>query len=177
MGNIGHSQGLAAIVEAFERSAALEALSARFVLAGDGVAGDEVRKTIRTDRVTVTGILGPEPLQRELDRAAVAVVSQCYEGAEFNVPSKLMNFMANGLPVVASVRPESEVARILRESGCGWVTDSRSPDECATVLAEVLQRPEELERRGTAGLEFARRSFVPSLVADRFEAVMQSVTE
>ena len=72
-----------------------------------------MRAAIRTDRVRVTGMLASEPLEHELRRAAVAVVSQGYEGIDFNVPSKLMNFMAYGIPTVASVRADSEVARII----------------------------------------------------------------
>ena len=45
--------------------------------------------------------------------AAVGLVTQAYDGIDFNVPSKLMNFMAYGIPVVASVRPDSEVARVI----------------------------------------------------------------
>ena len=90
---------------------------ARLVLAGDGEAGAEVRAAIRSERVRVTGLLASEPLERELCRAAVAVVSQRYEGVDFNVPSKLMNFMAYGIPTVASVGADSEVARIISTSG------------------------------------------------------------
>ncbi len=46
--------------------------------------------------------------------ADIAFVSQRYEGSEFNIPSKLMNFMAYGLPVLAAVNPAGEVARIVR---------------------------------------------------------------
>ena len=137
MGNVGLSQGLGAIVREFEANEALDRLGARFVIAGDGVAAPQVQEEIRSDRVTLTGVVSGERLEQELQQAAVAVVSQRYEGAEFNVPSKLMNFMGYGIPVVASVREDSEVARILRASGAGWVADSRHPEAFAAKLAEV----------------------------------------
>ncbi len=114
MGNIGHSQNLVNVVRSFEDSAELAKLGARFVLAGDGEPGREVRATIRTDRVHVTGIVAASRWSASCARGAVAVVSQGYEGIDFNVPSKLMNFMAYGIPTVASVRADSEVARIIR---------------------------------------------------------------
>jgi colanic acid biosynthesis glycosyl transferase WcaI len=175
MGNIGHSQNLVHVVRAFEDSEALRRLEANFVLAGDGEAGDDVRAAIRTARVHVTGVLSTEPLERELRRAAVAVVSQRYEGIDFNVPSKLMNFMAYGIPVVASVRAESEVARIIAESGGGWVTDSADPLELAAKLAEVLEDREALYARGAAALAFARLHFSPEHSASRFESVLTEV--
>jgi colanic acid biosynthesis glycosyl transferase WcaI len=172
MGNVGHSQNLVNVVRSFEDSPALSELGARFVLAGDGDAGAEVRAAIRTDRVRVTGLLDSEPLERELRRAAVAVVSQGYAGIDFNVPSKLMNFMAYGIPVVASVRADSEVARIIEESGGGWVTDSADSSQLAATLAEVLRDPVRLCEHGAAALAFAGENFSPAHAAQRFESVL-----
>jgi colanic acid biosynthesis glycosyl transferase WcaI len=173
MGNIGHTQNLAAVTAAFEADERLAQLGATFTMAGDGVAADEVRATINTDRVQVTGVVDVETtLKGLLETAALGLVSQSYEGIDFNVPSKLMNFMGNGLPVIAAVRPESEVARLVERAGCGWVTDS--PEKAAAVTAEALADPDERHRRGAAGLEFARREFAPERVAAQIEGVLAS---
>jgi colanic acid biosynthesis glycosyl transferase WcaI len=178
MGNIGHSQGLVPLVEAFERSEDMRRRNVSFRMAGDGVAGDEVRSKIRSDRVTVTGVLHePHLLDAELQRATLALVSQHYAGAEFNVPSKLMNFMAYGLPVIASVRSDSEVARIVESAGCGWVVDSADPDAFPRTVAAALDDPAEAERRGAAALEFASEHFTPAGSAERFERVLEGVLE
>jgi colanic acid biosynthesis glycosyl transferase WcaI len=175
MGNIGYSQNLEAMVRAFEADRDLEAAGATMVLAGDGMAGDAVRAAIQTDRVRVTGIISDEALASELERATVALVSQHYEGAEFNVPSKLMNFMGQGLATVASVGPRSEVSRILAKSEGGWVTSSSHPDEAAHTLAEVLREPAEIARRGAKALDFARANFTAEHCVERFEGVLAKV--
>lgn len=174
MGNIGHTQNLAAITRAFEDNAELAKLGATFTMAGDGVAGEDVRMEIRSDRVTVTGMLDQDALEPFLRAAAVGLVSQSYDGVEFNVPSKLMNFMAYGIPVVAAVRPGSEVARLVEASGAGWVTGS--PEECAHTLARVLPDAEERERRGLNALRFAQREFEPRIVAQRIEEVLRQAS-
>lgn len=176
MGNIGYSQGLTDIVRAFEASSALEKIGARFMLVGDGVAGDEVRAAIRSSRVKVTGVLLDQArVQEHLLRASVATVTQRYEGEDFNVPSKLMNFMGHGLPVLACVRPDSEVARLVEESHCGWVVSSAEPGEWADRVAHVMSDREELERRSRAALTFARTHLAPDRTLDRFEALVQEV--
>jgi colanic acid biosynthesis glycosyl transferase WcaI len=177
MGNIGHSQNLVNVVRSFEESAALAELGARFVLAGDGDAGPEVRAAICTDRVRVTGMMGSEPLEHELRRGAVAVVSQGYAGIDFNVPSKLMNFMAYGIPTVASVRADSEVARIINSSGGGWVTDSADSGELAVTLAAVLSDVSARHVRGRAALAFAQQNFSPDHAAERFQDTLVGVVE
>jgi glycosyltransferase involved in cell wall biosynthesis len=172
MGNIGHTQGLEEIVRAFESEDRVGESGVRLVIAGSGMAEAEVRAAIRTDRVEMTGLLFADRLDPELERATVGAVTQRYGGADFNVPSKLMNYMACALPVVASVRSNSEVARIVERSGCGWVTDSQDPGAFARTVAEVVRNPEELARRSAAGLEFARRELTPAGQAERAEQVL-----
>ncbi len=175
MGNVGHTQNLEAITRAFQDSDELADRCARLVIAGDGLAGDAVRAEIRTDRVQITGIVDDTRLEEHLRRATVALVSQRYEGVDFNVPSKLMNFMGYGLPVVASVHSDSEVARIIYASKGGWVTDSAHPAAGMAEVASVLDDPLDRERRGAAGLQFAQERFAPERLAERFEEVLDDV--
>jgi glycosyltransferase involved in cell wall biosynthesis len=173
MGNVGHTQNLEAFVRAFENDRGLQEIGARLVIAGDGVASDAVRAAIATDRVRLTGILDSSRLAQLLDTAAVGLVSQMYNGADFNVPSKLMNFMGSGLPVVAAVRADSEVARIIRATDAGWVADN--PETCARTLAGALLDREGRLRRGRCAAAFAQREFAPSSIAERFEEVVSEV--
>jgi colanic acid biosynthesis glycosyl transferase WcaI len=173
MGNVGLSQNLDKIVQAFEASPEIERAGVKLVIAGDGIAGQDVRDSIRTDRVEITGILSQQQLDFYIERAAIGLVTQRPRDHDFNVPSKLMNFMGAGMPVVASVDANSEVARILEESGGGWVTDSSNVEEqLSSALLRALSDTKERERRGAAALEFAQRNFDPALIAERFEKVL-----
>ena len=175
MGNIGHTQNLVELTRAFEQSAELEALGARFVITGDGVAREDVRAAITTDRVRLAGILENEELEQHLARAAVGVVSQRYEGTNFNVPSKLMTFMGRGVPVVASVPPDFEAARIVRASGGRWVADSGDPHEFAATVARALGNAPERDALGQASLRFAREKFAPERLGSELERILASV--
>jgi colanic acid biosynthesis glycosyl transferase WcaI len=175
MGNIGHTQNLVAVTEAFQASEDLASRRAELVMAGDGIAGASVRAAIASERVRVTGVLDWGALEGELRRAAVALVSQRYKGRDFNVPSKLMNFMAYGIPVVALVPADSEVARIVRGAGAGWVCDSADPAAWARTITAALDQPEEQQVRGEAGRRFAERHFAPEAMAAQFTRVLRRV--
>jgi putative colanic acid biosynthesis glycosyltransferase WcaI len=172
MGNIGHSQGLAGVVGAFQASEELEAGGAELRIAGDGVEAEAVRAAIATDRVTMLGVLFEE-LADELATAAVGLVTQRADITEFNVPSKLMNYMRHGVPVVGLLRPESEAARLIERSGAGWVLDAGHPEVFGRDLADVLADAGELRRRGEAGRAFAEREFTPEQAARRFDDVLR----
>lgn len=174
MGNMGFSQNLPALVRAFELSPALDD-EVRLVLAGTGELARAVAAEVRSERVEMPGLL-LEELEPELERATVGLVPQRPDVDEFNLPSKLMNLMSRGVPVLASVSPHSEIARIVRESGAGWVVDAADPDGFPSALGGILADRSERERRGAAGLEFARRNFTPHAVARRFEEVLYDVT-
>ncbi len=174
MGNMGFSQNLPALVRAFELSPALDD-QVRLILAGTGELARAVAAEVRSERVEMPGLL-LEELEQELEQATVGLVPQRPDVDEFNLPSKLMNLMSRGVPVLASVSPGSEIARIVRESGAGWVVDAADPDGFPRALREILADRSELARRGTAGLEFARRNFTPDAVARRFEEVLYDVT-
>ena len=174
MGNIGLSQGLAPLVRAFDRSEKLGE-DVRLVITGHGVAAEEARAEILTPRVQMLGLVDDERLERELTRATLGLVSQNHHGGEFNVPSKLMNFMAYGLPVLAAVDPSSEVARIVKHAGAGWVVDSRRPEEFPEKLNEVIRDSRAIEDRAAAARSYAERNFTQDQFLTRFERTLRDV--
>jgi hypothetical protein len=80
-----------------------------------------------------------------------------------------MTFMSQGLPVLASVRPSSEVARIVEQSGGGWTA---TLEDFPQTLGRVLADRSEVSRRSQAAVDFARREFDPERFAELFEQVL-----
>jgi colanic acid biosynthesis glycosyl transferase WcaI len=174
MGNIGFSQGLAEVVRTFESDPGLNP-DVRLVITGSGVAAEEMRREVRTGRVETCGLVSSERLEQELNRASLALVSQKRGGDEFNIPSKLMNFMMYGLPVVAFVDPRSEVARIVQASGGGWVVDNRDPARFVFALRQISGSDGEIDRRGASAREYALRNFSVQAFAAQFQSVLRGV--
>jgi colanic acid biosynthesis glycosyl transferase WcaI len=169
MGNIGFSQGLAEFVEAIERGDVLGESRAVLRIAGHGCALDDVRAAIRGRRVELLGLLHGEAMERELRSATLGIVTQRSDITEFNLPSKLMNYMAHGLPVIAAVDPTSECAHIVRASGAGWVVDSAELERVPDLVRRVLADPAALIARGRAAHAFAAQHFTPERVVEGFE--------
>jgi colanic acid biosynthesis glycosyl transferase WcaI len=170
MGNIGHSQGLTGVVSAFERRPELEV---DLIITGTGVAAAEARAMIRTDRVQMPGLVDDASLERYLQGTDIALVTQNHTGSEFNIPSKLMNFMAYGLPVLAVVNPSSEVAKIVTESRGGWVVDSEDPDSFPALLAQLKGDSAQITARATAALSYASARYTQLGFAERFETILR----
>jgi len=166
MGNIGRSQGLDRVVRLFE---GIDDPDAKLVITGVGVADAEVRAEIRTNRVQMLGMVDESRLEHELSIATAGVVSQRSDLLEFNVPSKLMNYMMRGLPVISVARREAEVSRIVRAAGAGWVVS-----DLAGLKAALGALRDDGRRRqaGAAAARFARNRFSSERCAQDFERVL-----
>jgi colanic acid biosynthesis glycosyl transferase WcaI len=58
------------------------------------------------------------------------------------VPSKLYPILAAGKPVLAVSTPETDVARIISDAGCGVVVDPDDPQAAAAAIRELAAHPE-----------------------------------
>jgi colanic acid biosynthesis glycosyl transferase WcaI len=166
MGNVGRSQGLDRVVRLFEE---IDDPDAKLVITGVGVAVAEVRAEIRTNRVQMLGMVDDARLEHELSIATAGVVSQRSDLLEFNVPSKLMNYMMRGLPVISVARREAEVSRIVRAADAGWVVS-----DLAGLKAALGALRDDGRRRqaGAAAARFARNRFSSERCAQDFERVL-----
>ena len=150
MGNMGYSQNLPALVRAFETSSALGD-EARLILAGTGELALEVAAEIRSTRVQMPGLLLDE-LEGEMQRATIGLVPQRPDVDEFNLPSKLMNLMSRGVPVLASVNPQSEIARIVQPVRRRLGGRCRRPGGVSERASRHPRRPGRARAAGRSGI-------------------------
>jgi glycosyltransferase involved in cell wall biosynthesis len=116
----------------------------------------------RRELVASVEFTGPLPYQEMFGRLrsclAGVVLLQPGRGNDYTgLPNKLFEFMGSGLAVVASDFPE--LARVVRDTGCGWLVDPTRPEKVAQALNRVLAEPAESKRRGRLGREAVRSRF------------------
>ncbi len=83
----------------------------------------------------------------------VVTVKRGLEGVV--VPSKLYPTLAAGRPVLGVTPEESDVARIIRRTGCGVVGNPDDPITVIQAIRGVLQDPEKLRNMGLRAREIA----------------------
>jgi glycosyltransferase involved in cell wall biosynthesis len=83
----------------------------------------------------------------------VVTVKRGLEGVV--VPSKLYPTLAAGRPVLGVTPEESDVARIIRRTGCGVVGNPDDPATIAQAIRGVLQNAEKLRNMGLRAREIA----------------------
>jgi glycosyltransferase involved in cell wall biosynthesis len=90
------------------------------------------------------------------------------------VPSKMIDFMATGKPVVLSAR--GEAARLLDQAAGGLVVPPEDPQALATSVEWLMNNPAEARALAERGREFARGR-LRAVQAERLEQVLLDVTQ
>jgi glycosyltransferase involved in cell wall biosynthesis len=147
----------------------------RLTLMGDGrdrVEFERVASTLNLDasRVEFLGAVPyPEALRR-LVKADVGIIPH-HADASWNstIPNKLFDYMAAGLPVVAS--NAAPVERVINETGCGVVFQDRDPMDLARALGR-LQDPAARRGYGEAGREAIARRYNWEADAERLRSAL-----
>jgi glycosyltransferase involved in cell wall biosynthesis len=155
VGGVGPLRGIATMRAAFPR---VGVPGARLVLAGPGDPGTlppGASHLGRVDHSRVPALLAG---------ARVAWIPLTRHGNyDRAVPTKLVEAMAAGRPVVAS--DLGRMGALVRAAGCGILVPPEDPDAHAAALARLLTDRAEAERMGAAGraafldgLDFAREA-------------------
>jgi colanic acid biosynthesis glycosyl transferase WcaI len=150
-GNLGLTQGLDCLIDAAEL---LKDLPLQIALVGDGNARDALQQAVSSRRLRNVRFFPPqrrEHLAQVLSSCDLGLVTMKRGVSRDLVPSKLYGIMAAGRPVVAAVEADSEVARVIGMSKCGWVTEPESATALAATIREAFQSAQQRQQFGECG--------------------------
>ncbi len=156
-GNLGHPNDLESIVEC--ASTLRHRTDLHFIFLGAGVKRKWLETRVRQLSLENITILDPRPRSDQsvfLNACDVAVVSLVKKMVGVSMPSRTYNILAAGRPILALTEDGSELARVVREDGVGWIVPPGDPASLASTINEILHNRGILEAMGEA----ARRSAI-----------------
>ncbi len=151
LGNVEWSRGLPTVLEAL--SLLPPNIRPTLDVFGDGSGLARARRSAESrglqDRVTFHGRVSYETALESLPQFDVGLIPHhVTDQWEWTVQNKLFDYMAAGLPVLASaMRP---ARRIIETVGCGLVFSDRNAGECAARIVQLAD-PVLRSTLGTAG--------------------------
>lgn len=178
-GNMGVKQGLEVLVECAAR-AQKEKSDMLFLLVGDGSRRRVLEAQVKAhalSNVLFSGVLPRAKFVDLLSTADVSVLLQRKEVKEIVVPSKLLNILAAGSPIVVSVDSENETAKIVKNLPVDVVVPPGDVDALYKKITYFKSDPrvrEELrsEERKLADRLFRKDKILPE-VLKRLELIVQ----
>jgi colanic acid biosynthesis glycosyl transferase WcaI len=156
-GTIGYVSGAEVLIETARRLASRRDIL--ILCVGEGPIKDRLTEATAHSGLNNLRFLPFQPagvLGEMQATADVGLVTLLPEADRTSIPSKVLGYLAAARPVVASVAPESDTAKMIRLAACGRVTVCMDPAALAQAIRELADDPEtrlDLGRRGRAYFE------------------------
>lgn len=175
-GTLGYFQDMDVILEAAD--VLRDDKSIRFLIVGDGIKKEPLIRAARNRRLENITFLPMQPKHVYLQVLAASDLSLVTLTPKLLtpvVPSKLLNIMAAGRPVVAAVPDTSDARRIINEANCGVVVPAGDGRALATAIASIKAQPETADRMGTAGRRYIEAHFSVDSAAAAYEKLIEEL--
>ena len=176
-GNIGMAAGVETLIESiryFENENSFHLL-----VAGEGSqlsACQNRAQQLSPNRVTFHTPWPKDETSSVLSAADFLILPTRGQQSLASVPSKLITYMLSAKPVLALAWPDSDLANIIGQSGCGWVVEPDRPDLLAAQIRCVLAiDASELSRRGMAGRQYALANFSKEVCLPKVIDILERV--
>jgi glycosyltransferase involved in cell wall biosynthesis len=150
----------------------------RFVVVSEGLGREWLEtKAASEPGLTLLDYQPYEQLPDMLASADVLVVVLEQDASRYSVPSKVLNYLCAGRPVLALLPANNAVAQMIDAAEAGLVVDPGNADEASAALNKLLTDSNIREKMGAAARSYAEQVFDVEAVGDLFDSVFRSVYE
>ena len=175
-GNMGPAQGLTVVLDA-ARLLGSDA-GVRFLLIGDG--------TLR-GRLTADAALLPQrnvtvlPYQPNslmpliYGASDICLVPQAAATGSDAIPSKVYRIMACGRPLIAVTEEGSDLAALVRASGCGAIVPPTDAARLAEVVRHAARNREDWRAMGSRGRAHVSAHYTRAVVSAQYDQLIRTV--
>ena len=161
-GSMGIKQGLSNIVNSCKLLQGID-VSVLWVLVGDGEARRSLEAEVKEGNLESYVYLLPfqpdDHLSDMFSAADVLLLNQLSTVKNTVIPSKLLTYMAAGLPVLAAINADSQGAELLREAGGGVIVEPESPAALVKGLKGLMGDNKVREEMGERNRRYAIEHF------------------
>ena len=175
-GTMGWAQDMNVIVEAARLLR--EHPDIVFLLVGDGpskAGTEEHARRLGDEKIT---LLPTQPWSIYLEIIAASNISMINLHGNLTtpvVPSKLLNIMAAGRPVVASLPAGGDAQKIIEEAGCGICVDPDAPELLAEAILKLYDDRDLAVEMGHNGRTYAEQHFSMKIAGTKYEQLFNQV--
>lgn len=160
VGTIGLAHGLAVVLEAARRLRT-DAPDILFLMVGEGTERSMLERRARDEGLDNIRFLGeiPRDAVPEILRASNSALVLLKRAAAYEkvIPSKMLEFMAAGLPIVLGV--EGQARSLLDEAGAGIAVTPEDVDELVAAIVKLRDDGSARASLGSAGRSFVVARF------------------
>jgi glycosyltransferase involved in cell wall biosynthesis len=171
-GNMGFPHGIETLAAAIKILEPDEGI--HFLFIGSGPRQRILDEAIAMGARNIT-VLPPRPraAQNEfLNACDISIISLVPGMLGLAVPSRTYNLMAAGKPIIGLTAESSEVARVIREEGIGWVVEPGNVGKTVEAIRAAKESPELLLEMGARARKAAEMKYSDEVILRQFDACL-----
>jgi len=177
-GTVGHTSSLEDVLVAAE--ILRDDSDIRFVIIGEGVkktALEEMAQGKGLENMLFLPFQPREAFPEMLAAADVGLVTLNRNSSRTSLPSKTFNIMASARPILAVTPPDSEIAQLVQEAGCGLNTPPERPKLLAEAISGLKHQDHQLLTMGQNGRSQLESRYARARCVDTYEHMLLSLCQ
>lgn len=173
LGNLGSLAGLELLIHAFVK---INLKNTCLIIAGAG--SEKTRLISIANKYTSHHIKFIDvPIGRVIEiqqQADVLLLPLKKNFASSSIPSKLIAYQFSGKPIIACVDSDSDTARVINESKCGWVIEPENINALSIKMSKAISIDKQvLQKMGENGYNFAKENYSREYNLKKFTALFK----
>jgi glycosyltransferase involved in cell wall biosynthesis len=142
-GNMGVAQGMEILLDLAERLKSRMDVGFLFVGRGSEAAWLKIAaKNRKLDNVLFFDEIHPDEIPDLFSQCSAGIVALDPRHKSHNIPGKFLTYMQSGLPVLANVNAENDLAQIIRDEQVGQVCESNQLEDLLKFANQLLAQIE-----------------------------------
>ena len=159
-GNFGKPQGIEFILQILNKAQKLEKV--HFVMCGSGTEFYKIKgykERTKAENLTVIEGLPYNEYKNLLRASDVALIFLDYRFTIPNFPSRLLDYMNLGMPVLAATDINTDLGKLITEQDFGWWCESNDADKYIDLVRTVIKDPSVYTEKGINGKRYMSEHF------------------
>lgn len=117
-----------------------------------------------------------EDLGHLMQLADIGIVSLRAGHEGLSVPSKTFGLMAAGVPIMAVMSPESEIARIVKTENCGILLEPEQPQSIADSIMQLSNNKSSLDQMGKNALKAINNKYNLEEISRKYLDLIEQIS-
>tara|TARA_Y100000589_G_scaffold332055_1_gene388881 strand:- start:3200 stop:4456 length:1257 start_codon:yes stop_codon:yes gene_type:complete len=167
-GNIGRFQGIENIIHAFKYL--IEYDDIRLIILGDGFEKNKLKKLSKSlgTNVEFLDMTSYDQAKDIISRADLGLVSLKPNMYKFAYPSKTMTYLEQGIPILAMIEKESDLALDIVNENIGFVVPLKEHRELANLLIKLNKNHDWKEKLKKSSLKAFEKKFSDKVILNKW---------
>lgn len=177
-GVMGFAQGLDIVISCAELLKSYKDIL--FLLVGDGVKKNGLMKKAEDKQLNNIKFLPPQPKEvypSILYSSDICLVTLDKSVKTPVVPAKLLNVMASGRPVMASMNLKGDAPKIIRNAKCGYCVEADDVEGFSEAILKLYHEPVLRKEFGENGRAYVVKHFSRKVCIEKYEKLFLKTCE